>query len=129
MQHNFVKHEFNDMEARRPYPLDTNGLPISPDGIGECYEVCLRGAKQTNTHHLTWPRASYRGKPERAYRETACMKVAACVCKHADVHATYLPPQPPDVHTMYDVVQGDIQPQVAEVFIRPRNDANLEAMT
>ena len=116
------------MEARRPYPLDQRGLPISPEGIGECYEVCLRGIHETNTHHLAWPRAEHKGKPKREYREAAYMKVAACVCKHADLHAIYLPPKPPDVHTMYDVVQGDIQPTVAPVFIRSRNDMNVGAI-
>lgn len=56
------------------------------------------------------------------------MIVDACVCKHADLHSTYLPPKQPDIHAMYDVVQGDLTPSVAEVYIRPRNQANIEAV-
>lgn len=115
-------------EARIPYPLDERGIPISPEGIGECYEMCLRGVHEVNKHHLAFNRVNYKSKPERGYREAQGMVVGACVCKHADLHATYLPPAKPDIHTMYDVAQGDIQPTVAPVFIRSRNDSNLEAV-
>jgi len=56
------------------------------------------------------------------------MVVAACVCKHADLHATYLPPRKPDLNAMVDISRGVIEPTVAEVFIRPRNQANVEAI-
>ncbi len=116
------------MEARRPYPLSERGLPLIPEGIGECYEVCLRGIKEQNRHHLVFPRAEYRTSPRRGYREAGSMVIKACMCKHADLHATYLPPKPPDVHTMHDVIQGDVVPVEAPVFIRPRNDDNLGAL-
>lgn len=116
------------MESRRPYPLDERGLPVSPEGIGECYELCLRGIRETNRHHLAWPRSEYKAKPARQYRSAIGMIVDACVCKHADLHSTYLPPKQPDIHAMYDVVQGDLTPSVAEVYIRPRNQANIEAV-
>lgn len=101
---------------------------MSPVGLNECYETCLRGVKDTNKHHLAFERRQYKSPTEKAYRESACMKVAACVCKHVELHAMYLPPQKPDIHTMHDVIQGDVAPIEAPVFIRPRNDDNLEAL-
>lgn len=116
------------MEARIPYPLDEKGVPICPEGLGECYDVCLRGIRDTNKHHLAFNRASYKSQPERWYREAPGMVIGACVCKHADLHATYLPPSKPSIHVMHDIIQGDIEPTVAQVFIRSRNDSNLESL-
>jgi hypothetical protein len=113
------------MESRRPYPLDDRGLPLVPEGIGDCYDICLRGIKEQNRHHSAWPKAEHRTPPKRGYREAASMIVKACVCKQADLHATYLPPKQPSIHTMYDVIQGDIAPIEAPVFIRSRNEANV----
>ena len=115
------------MESRRPYPLDEQGLPVIPEDIGECYDICLRGISEHNRHHLAFQRKDYKTPYERAYREAKSMVVGACVCKHADLHATYLPPRKPDLNAMTDISRGVIEPTVAEVFMRPRNQANVEA--
>lgn len=116
------------MEARRPYPLDERGVPVLPAELNVCYDICLRGIHDTNRHHLAFQRRDYKTPYERAYREAQSMVVAACICKHADLHATYLPPRKPDLNAMVGISKSAIQPTVAEVFIRPRNQANLEAL-
>ena len=108
-------------EGRLPHPMDERGLPIKPSNLGECYDVCLRRAKSTNRHHLAFERKNYKTPVERNYRECGAMLMQACRGKHSDYHATYLPPAKPDVHTMYDVIQGDVVPTEAVVFIRQRN--------
>lgn len=108
--------------------MDAEGLPVVPIDIGECYELCLRGIREQNRHHMAHRRRDYKTSLERAYRESDAMVVGACVCKHADYHATYLPPPKPGAEVMRGVIQGLIEPTVAEVFIRPRNQANLEAV-
>lgn len=112
------------MEMRRSCPVDENGLPLVPEGFSECYEVCLRGVKETNKHHLLWPRNAYKAPKERQAREVGTMVVKACVCKHRDYHATYLPPKKPDQHTLCDIAQGDITPNETPVYIESRNYAN-----
>lgn len=107
-------------EGRRRYPT-RNGLPIKPAGIGECYEECRYDVAGTNKHHLAFNRAMYKTPVQKAYREAGCMAVEACKCKHADLHSTYSPPAIPNIHLMYDVAQGDIQPVEEEVFIRRRD--------
>lgn len=114
------------MEGKLPYPLDERGVPVKPLDLDVCYDVCLRGIFDTNRHHLAFERRRYKGAVERGYRESGSMIVKACVCKHASLHETYLPPKKPDVHTMYDIIQGDYAPQEAEVFIRSRELVNLE---
>lgn len=108
------------MEARRPCPVDEHGIPLIPEGIGECYEVCMKGAMSQNRHHLSYPRVEHRDFPSRHYREAGSMVVKACVCKHADYHSTYLPPRKPSRQVMIDVAQGDLVPQEALVYIRER---------
>ena len=107
-------------EGRRRYPT-RNGLPIMPLGIEECYDECPKNVSRTNKHHLAFNRAMYKTPVERAYREAGCMAVQACICKHANLHATYTPPPVPNIHLMHDVVQGDIVPAVEEVFIRRKD--------
>lgn len=113
-------------EGKLPYPLDERGVPVKPVGLDECYDVCLNGIKTTNRHHLAFERRRYRTPIERNYRENGNMVVKACVCKHADLHSTYLPPKKPDAHTMCDIAQGDIAPTEAVVFIRTKEQVNME---
>lgn len=108
------------METRRPCLVDERGLPLVPEGFSECYDICLRGIKETNRHHLLWPRSDYKSAPERHARQSDCMIVESCVCKHSSYHATYLPPKKPGIHTLYDITQGDLQPSEAVVYIRER---------
>lgn len=114
------------MEARMPCVIDEHGIPVVPEAFSECYEVCLRGVKETNRHHLFYPRREYRGFPDRQARETGSMIVNACVCKHSDYHSTYLPPKKPDRHTLCDIAQGDFQPSTQPVFIRSKERTNME---
>lgn len=113
-------------EGRIPYPLDGNGIPLKPIGLNECYDVCLNGGKSQNRHHLGFERKNYKTPPERGYRDSASMIVKACICKHADLHSTYLPPKKPSTAVMYDVIQGDIVPTEAVVFIRSKEQINQE---
>lgn len=108
-------------EGRKPYPLNDRGLPVMPLGIETCYEECRLPQADSNRHHLAFPRSEYKHPIERQYRESGIMIVRACVCKHADLHNTYKPPTMPSRMAMIDVVQGDIRPDVAEVFIRRRD--------
>lgn len=105
-------------QGRLNYPLGDRGLPIMPEGIGTCYEECRQPVADNNRHHLAFPRSEYKHPIERQYRESGIMVVRACVCKHADLHNTYKPPKMPSRMAMIDVVQGDIRPDVTEVFIR-----------
>ena len=111
---------------RMPYPTDENGVPYAPVDLDKCYEVCLKGAKSTNRHHLAYPRREHNSLLTRSYRESACMIIRACVCKHDELHATYDPPTLPSPRVMTDVAQGDIFPTEAEVFIRTKEYLNLE---
>jgi len=114
------------MEARMPCPVDERGIPIVPEDFGVCYDLCLRGLRETNRHHLLFPRREYRGLHERHARESGSMIVQACICKHSDYHGTYLPPKKPDHHTLCDIAQGDAGPTEAVVFIRSKETVNLE---
>lgn len=110
------------MEGKRRYPTDEQGVPFKPEGLDECHDVCFRpDGKQQDKHHLAWPRDRYRTSVERQYRECGSMVIKACRCKHIELHNTYRPPKMPDRMAMIDVVQGDIRPDVAEVFIRRRD--------
>lgn len=106
------------MEGRKPYPLDDRGLPLLPSGIETCYEECRLPENGTNRHHLAFPRCEYKNPVERQYRESGIMIVKACLCRHSDLHNTYRPPKIPERMAMIDVIQGDIKPDEAEVFIR-----------
>lgn len=110
------------MEGRKPCPIDSNGIPLIPADIADCYDTCLKGAKTTNKHHLLHPRVEYKNLFERSARELGDMVIKACVCKHSDYHATYLPPRKPRHQTLVDVAQGDLKPQVANVYIRGRDE-------
>lgn len=112
------------MCERIPYPVDERGIPYAPQGIAECYEVCLKGIKTTDRHHLAFERKRYQDSTGRNYRESASMILRACVCKHQDLHATYLPPQRPMSQAMHDVAQGDYEPKEAEVWIRTKAEVN-----
>jgi len=114
------------MEGRLPHPLDERGVPVKPTNLAECYDVCLKGTKDTNRHHIAFNRANYKTPAERNYRECSSMIMRVCMCKHSDFHATYLPPSKPDIHVMYDVIQGDYQPTEQVVFIRSRELVNLD---
>lgn len=109
------------MEGRFPCPIDEHGVPLIPEDFNVCYDVCLKGIKYTNRHHLGHPRAEHKAPIERQYREVGSMVVGACVCKHADYHNTYLPPRKPSRQVMIDVAAGDIVPTVAPVIIRSRH--------
>jgi len=110
------------MEGKRRYPVDDQGVPFKPAGIGECYETCFRPeGKDTNRHHLSWPRDKYRTSIERQFRDAGSMVVQACMCKHSDLHASYNPPPMPDRFTMIDVADGDVTPQEVHVEIRRRD--------
>lgn len=114
------------MEGRLPYPLDERGVPVKPLDLDVCYDVCLRGIFDTNRHHLAFERRSYKGAVERGYRESGSMIVKACVCKHASLHETYLPPKKPSISVMRSVANGEITPTETEIFIRSRELVNLE---
>ncbi len=112
------------MEGKRRYPTDERGVPFKPEGIDECYDICLDpNGKDTNRHHLAFDRAKYRTSIERQYRECGSMVVQACKCKHSDLHNTYSPPLMPDRPVMVDVADGDITPTEAHVYIRRRDYA------
>ena len=121
-----VSSRFIIMEGRLPCPVDTRGVPLVPDDFNVCYELCLKGIRDTNRHHLFYPRNEYKGLHERKARESGSMIVRACVCKHSSYHATYLPPKKPDQSTLCDIAQGELQPSVQEVFIRSKEQMNLE---
>lgn len=105
---------------RLPYPTDEKGVPVTPTNLNECYEMCLRGAKSTDRHHLAFERRNYKTTLEKRYRNCATMVVEACVCKHRELHDTYLPPEKPSTDVMYQVIRGQHEPVEQEVFIRPR---------
>lgn len=115
------------MPERVLYPVDERGIPYVPEGFNVCYEICLKGVKNRNRHHL---QNRSTGKGERRlvknYIETGSMIVRGCVCKHEDLHAQYDAPPLPDTQTMYDVVQGDLSPVEAPVNIRSRVLLNIE---
>lgn len=119
------------MEGRKPCPVDSNGLPLIPADIADCYDTCLKGAKTTNKHHLLHPRVEYKNLFERSARELGDMVIKACVCKHSSYHATYLPPVKPSRETLINISQGNIIPTVAEVYIRSKvveNEENLDGV-
>lgn len=112
-----------------PYPSDERGLPVVPPR--ECYEVCLRGAKTANKHHLAFNRRMYTSSLERAYRESACMIVRMCACRHDALHATYDPPVMPEAAVMRGVIAGNILPPTEleagiQVEIRTQQTINEE---
>lgn len=112
----------DSVEGRKPCPVDENGIPFIPADLAICYDTCLKGVKTTNRHHLLHPRAEYKNLFERSARELGVMVVKACVCRHSDYHSTYLPPHKPSRQTLIDISQCDIKPQVANVYIRSRED-------
>lgn len=111
------------MEGRFPCPVDERGLPLIPIDFNVCYDVCLKGIKHTNWHHLLHPRNAYKTPKERLARNASSAIVEACVCKHADYHNTYKPPHKPSHQTLTELAQGDIAPQEQLVYIRERNEA------
>lgn len=113
------------MEARKPCPVNEQGLPLVPERFSECYDICLRGIKEANRHHLLFPRSAYKSPVERHARQAPGMIVQACICKHLDYHANYLPPRKPDIHTLHDIAQGDLDPTTTFVEIRTRNESNV----
>lgn len=116
------------MKERMAYPTDERGVPYAPKDFSVCYDICLKGIKQTDRHHLQ-NRSSCETRTEKAYSESGSMIIRACICKHQDLHATYEAPEIPDVHTMHDVIQGDLAPREAEVWVRTKEEVNRDNIT
>lgn len=111
---------------RYPYPTDGRGVPLLPDNLGECYDVCFLGCMSQDRHHLAFNSGEYRSGTERAYREAGSMVIKACICRHRDLHSTYYAPTKPDAQTMRGIAQDDLQPTEAEVWIRSKEMVMLE---
>lgn len=118
------------MNAERfPYPTDDRGIPVIPNDL-QCYELCLKGAKQHNKHHLQ-NRSEAKNALERQYSNAASMIIKMCMCRHEDLHSTYAPPRKPNRAIMEAVARGEIVPLYAyeagvEVNIRTKAQMTAE---
>lgn len=60
-----------------------------------------------NTHHLYWPRKSYRSKLERQFRRLYTVRI--CVEWHKHIHATTPAPKKPSAAAMRTAIEVKIR--------------------
>lgn len=58
------------------------------------------GRRESNLHHLYFPKRLYRTPLEKAFRDLVCNTVQMCVCDHIGLHETTEAPKKPDISIM-----------------------------
>ena len=71
---------------------------------GECPIHGADGCTSFNTHHLWWPRKSYKSKLERLFRGMHTVRI--CVEWHKHIHATTPPPRKPNAREMRQAIEA-----------------------
>lgn len=70
---------------------------------GECPIHGAEGCEEFNTHHLWWPRKSYKSTLERMFRQMQTVRI--CVEWHKHIHATTPPPKKPKAAEMRAAIE------------------------